>query len=114
MKLCVLSKTTSFHALFTKKKERRDRNGAVLTASWVFFFPWTCKAGEEEDFSSSVTAIFPFKKMPTPFQKDVDQPYLPKRNFPHVGGAAAQWLPQPCLAPVFVGKNKGGEEKRTC
>jgi hypothetical protein len=89
MKLRILSKTMSFHTLFTKErkgKKRRERTGAILTALWVFFFPWMREAGEEEDFSSSVTVISPFKKMLTPFQKDADQPHLPKRNFPRVGG----------------------------
>jgi hypothetical protein len=87
-----------------------------LTALSVFFFPWMREAGEEKDFSSFVTAISPFKKTLTPFQKDIDQPHLPKRNFPHVwrggGGVAAQWPPQPCLSPVFAYKNRGGEEKK--
>ena len=30
----------------------KARNGAVLKALYVFFFPWTREAGEEEDFSS--------------------------------------------------------------
>jgi hypothetical protein len=50
-----------------RKIKRWNRNGAILTALWVFFFPWTREAGEEEDFSSSVTTISPFKKTPTPF-----------------------------------------------
>jgi hypothetical protein len=32
------------------KKKKGSRNGAVLKALWVFFFPWTREAGEEEDF----------------------------------------------------------------
>jgi hypothetical protein len=50
MKRHVLFKTTPFHTMFIKKKEAR--NGAVLTALWVFFFPWMREAGEEEEFSS--------------------------------------------------------------
>jgi hypothetical protein len=36
-------------------------------ALWVFFFPWTREAGEEEDFSSFVAVISLFKKTLTPF-----------------------------------------------
>ena len=44
-------------------------------APYVFFFPWTSEAGEEEDFSFSVTTISLFKKTPTPLA----------RSFPRVG-----------------------------
>jgi hypothetical protein len=39
-----------------------------LKALWVFFFPWMREAGEEEDFSSSVTdshSLLNLKKTPT-------------------------------------------------
>ena len=65
MKQRILSKTVPCHALFTKKKEK---NGAVLKALWVFFFPCTREAGEEEDFSSFVTnshSLLDLKKKPT-------------------------------------------------
>jgi hypothetical protein len=55
------------HEKKRRKIKRWNRNGAVLTELWVFFFPWMREAGEEEDFSSSVTTISPFKKTLTPF-----------------------------------------------
>jgi hypothetical protein len=96
------------------EKKREGRNGVVLTALWVFFFPWTREAREEKDFSSSVTSISPFKKTPTPFQKDVDQPHLPKRNFPHVGGVVDGRQHTSCpshVSPLFL-PIKTGEEKK--
>jgi hypothetical protein len=47
-------------------------------APWVFIFPWTCEAGEEEDFYSSVFHRFFF-------QKDADQGPLLAQSFPRVG-----------------------------
>jgi hypothetical protein len=32
------------------RKKKETQMMLFLTALWVFFFPWTCKAGEEEDF----------------------------------------------------------------
>jgi hypothetical protein len=76
MKRCVLSKTTSFHPLFIKKKEREAQNGAVLSALWVFFFPWMREAGEEE------AAAFPCFSPPffseRPKKTPTNNPYLPK------------------------------------
>jgi hypothetical protein len=52
------------------KKKREAQNGVVLMALWVFFFPWTREAGEEEDFSSPCFhRLSSFKK----HQKDADQ-----------------------------------------
>jgi hypothetical protein len=39
MKWRILSKTAPFHTLLIKKKKKEARNGAVLMALWVFFFP---------------------------------------------------------------------------
>jgi hypothetical protein len=35
--------------------KKKGRNGAVLKALWVFFFPWTRETGEEEDLFSPVS-----------------------------------------------------------
>jgi hypothetical protein len=100
MKRRVLGKTASFHLLFTKKKAR---NGVVLTALWVFFFPWTSEAGEEEDFSSP---CFHRLSSSQKHQKDADQghPLAQKLStcWTGGGGAAAQWSPQLCLSLVFL------------
>jgi hypothetical protein len=77
MKRHVLPKTAPFHTLFIKKKGK-TQNGANLKALWVLFFPWTREAGEEEDFSSSVTTISLLKKTPT-------LPTPVARSFPRVG-----------------------------
>jgi hypothetical protein len=61
MKRRVLSKTMLFHTLFIKKREG-GRNGAVLKALWVFFFPWTRETGEEEDLFSPVSHHLPFPR----------------------------------------------------
>jgi hypothetical protein len=60
MKRRVLSKTTSFHTLFIKKRREGGRNGAILKALWVFFFLWTREIGEEEDLFSPVSHRLPF------------------------------------------------------
>jgi hypothetical protein len=88
------------HCLFFVFKKEEARNGAVLMALWVFFFPWTREAGEEEDFSSSVLTEFPS-------QKDADS--LLKRHrqltlstcWKGGGGAAAQWPPPSISLPCF-------------
>jgi len=49
MKQRVLTKIASFHPLFIKKKGSPKR--CRFNGTWVFFFPWTCEVGEEEDFS---------------------------------------------------------------
>jgi len=67
MKRRVLSKMALFNTLFIKKNEAR--NGAVLTALWVFFFLWTREAKEEENFSSPAfllsLSLLNLKKMAT-------------------------------------------------
>jgi len=92
------------HCSHKKKREGTER----VTTLWVFFFPWTRETKEEEDFfSSSVSAIFPF-------QKDANFPLKRCRlthNFPHVGGAAAQWPPCPFSPLFFSYKNRGAQEK---
>jgi len=119
-----LSKTASFHTLFIKKKAR---NGAVLTALWVFFFPWTREAREEEDFSSPAfllsLPLLNLKKTPTQpphllttwWKKEGD---VPLGRF----GAAAQRPRRPCtpwtgvvggLPPLcFTYKYRGGEAEK--
>ena len=108
MKRRIFPKTVPFHTLFTKKN-KRDRNGAVLLALWVFFFPWTHDAGEEEDF-------FFLYHHHLSLQKDVDSlskicrpTPLAHKHFPRVGGAATH-----CTAPVslpFFLPIKTGEER---
>jgi hypothetical protein len=102
---------------------------------WVFFFPWTREAGEEEDILPLFSTAFSFKKTLT---KD---PYLPKAF--HVleeredkcasggVGAAAQRPPRPPypraidwagvvgllfspILPINTGEkgDKGGERKK--
>jgi hypothetical protein len=44
------------------KKREGGRNGAVLKALWVFFFPWTRETGEEEDLFSPVSHRLPFPR----------------------------------------------------
>jgi hypothetical protein len=80
-----------------EKKNKRDRNGVVLLALWVFFFPWTHDAGEEEDF-------FFLYHHHLSLQKDVDSlskicrpTPLAHKHFPRVGGAATH-----CTAPVSL------------
>jgi hypothetical protein len=64
------------HCLFKKRKKEKKkeeaRNSAVLMALWVFFFPWTCEAGEEEDF---LTDFSPLPLSPK-HQKDADHSHL--------------------------------------
>jgi len=68
------------HCLFKKRKKEKKkeeaRNSAVLMALWVFFFPWTCEAGEEEDFSSFVFTEFPSQKDADSLLKRHQQPTL--------------------------------------
>jgi len=59
MKRRVLGKTTPFHALLKKRREKAG-NGAVLNDTHVFFFPWTREAGEEEEdffFCSTASSL---------------------------------------------------------
>jgi hypothetical protein len=96
MKWRVLGKMTSFHLLFTKKKEAR--NGAVLTALWVFFFPWTREAGEE-DFSSPYFHRLSSSKK---HQKDADQGHpLAQKAFHVLDGRQHSGRPSHVSLPCF-------------
>jgi len=88
-------------------------------APYVFFFPWTREAGEEEDFSSSVFhRHFSLKMTPT-------NPTCPKKTFHVLEGRQHNGRPShvtPLFLPIKTGgktnkkkgkrkKNKRGEER---
>jgi len=113
MKRRVLSKMASFHPLFIKKKAW---NGAVLTALWVFFFPWTCEAREEEDFFFPYSHCLLFSRWPgkTP-TKDLSL----AQSFPHIGGMVegrqhsdSPGLSPPCFLPIKT-REERAKKKRT-
>jgi hypothetical protein len=99
-----------------------------LTTLWVFFFPWTREAREEEDFSSPAfllslsllnlkkTSRQPPHLLTTWWKKEGDVPF---GRF----GAVVQWPPRPCtpwigvvggLPPplCFTYKYRGGEAEK--
>jgi len=88
------------------KKRRRSTNGAVLNGTICVLLSLDARSRGRRRFF--------FLCFPPPFlsQNDADQPHLPKKNFPRVGGAAAQWSSQPCHSPVFAYKNRGQNKQK--
>jgi hypothetical protein len=85
MKRRVLGKTMPFQTLFTYKKKRRSKNGAVLNGTICHPFPLDAqRTGEEDFFLSSVSHRLPLSIKP---QKDADP----------TGG-----LPPPAGTPVYA------------
>ena len=115
------------HFMHRSLKKKKARNGAVLTALWVFFFPWMREAGEEEDFSSHA---FLLSLCPLNFKKTLTQhPHLLTTWWRKEGdvplgqfGAATQWPPRPRTPwtgvvgglppPCFTYKYKGGKLRK--
>jgi hypothetical protein len=102
-----------FHTLFTKKN-KRDQNGAVLLALWVFFFPWTHDAGEEDDFFFLCHRHLSLQKDVDSLSKRCRPTPLAHKHFPRVGGAAAHCtapVSLPCFFPIKTGEERV-EKKR--
>jgi len=98
--------SSTVHAKKKKRKEEEAKMVSFWTAPYVFFFPWTREAGEEEDFFSS--SVF---HRHLSLKKTLTNPTCPKlstcwrrgrRCVPRaVFGVAAQWPPPASLSPVF-------------
>jgi len=113
MKRRIFSKMVPFHTLFTKKN-KRDQNGAVLLALWVFFFPWTHDAGEEDDFFFLCHRHLSLQKDVDSLSKRCRPTPLAHKHFPRVGGAAAHCtapVSLPCFFPIKTGEERV-EKKR--
>jgi len=120
MKRRILSKTTSFHTLFIKKKAR---NGAVLNGTVGFLLPLVTRNRGRRRF---FLPLFSPTSLPLKHQKDIDQGPPLAQNFPRVGVAVEgrQHSGRPVLfLPYFflikIGEHKsrrrrqqGREEKR--
>ena len=105
MKRRVLTKTTPFHALFTKK----TLNCAVLNGT-IIFFPWTRREqGTKIFFSPLFVTDFP---PPDDFKKTLTQPTSNVlKGWWRGGSAVAALATSP--SPVFAYKNRGrGRKKR--
>jgi hypothetical protein len=112
MKRRVLGKTTSFHLLFTKKKKKKARNGAVL--KWhhlllpldarnrgrrrFFFLPLSLPSNPQKDVASPL--------------KDADLPTTFHVLDGRWRGGSTMAAPTTSPSPVFAYKNRGRGRKK--
>jgi hypothetical protein len=113
MKRRVLPKTASFHTLL-KKKKGSPKRWCFERHCWSSSSPGRAKQGKKKIFLP-LFSTFPFKKTPTPFQKDADQGPPLAQTF-HVlegrwRGGSTVTAPVPSSS-VFAYKNRGMESKK--
>ena len=97
--------SSTVHAKKKKRKEEEAKMVSFWTAPYVFFFPWTREAGEEEDFFSS--SVF---HRHLSLKKTLTNPTCPKLSTRFWGGCT---VAAPCLSlPCFSYKYKGEHEKK--